>query len=142
MGMFGELNKLNKAAAQPRSNTPKAKDAPTRHAPVGAKKPASPIHRRTDEPSNEATNVAMSKPIATPYHEANDGRNEETNVPTNQRTFLRKKIRHTFDIYDDQLLSLREIALERQKIFGERVLLGDLVQEALDMFISKERNKG
>jgi hypothetical protein len=58
-----------------------------------------------------------------------------------KRTFKRRKVRHTFDIYDDQLFSLKEIALERQKLFGERVLLGDLVQEALDAFISTERTK-
>src|ERR671938_89316 len=61
--------------------------------------------------------------------------------PTNERTFQRRKIRHTFDVFDDQLLSLREIALEREKAFGQRVLLGDLAQEALDMLIAKERNK-
>ena len=68
-----------------------------------------------------------------------------TNVPTNERTVERekerRKIRHTFDIYDDQLFSLKELALERQKLFGKRELLGDLVQEALDAFITKERNK-
>ncbi len=66
---------------------------------------------------------------------------ERRNVRTNERTFERRKIRHTFDIYADQLLSLREIAIEREKLFSERVLLGDLVQEALDAFITKERNK-
>lgn len=55
---------------------------------------------------------------------------------TNERT----KVRHTFDILDDQLLTLREISIERQKLFGRRVLLGELVQEALDLFISNERN--
>ena len=60
-----------------------------------------------------------------------------TNVPTNERT----KIRHTFDIFHDQLLSLREITLEREKTFGKRVLIGEVAQEALDMFITNERNK-
>lgn len=59
---------------------------------------------------------------------------------SNERTMLRRKIRHTFDIYQDQLLSLRELALRREVLSGERVLLGDLVQAALDMFITKERN--
>ncbi len=76
-----------------------------------------------------------------PAQDVSSLQNEVTNVGRNERTFQRRKIRHTFDIYDDQLLSLKEIAIERQKVFGERVLLGDLVQEALDTFISKERNK-
>ncbi len=49
-------------------------------------------------------------------------------------------MRHTFDIFDDQLLSLREITLTRQQASGTRVLLGDLVQEALDRLITSERN--
>ena len=71
--------------------------------------------------------------------------NERTNVRTNERTnerlsFERVKTRHTFDILKDQLVSLKEIRLERETAFSKKCLLGDLVQEALDMFISKERN--
>ncbi|MBI3732423.1 MAG: hypothetical protein HY259_03065 [Chloroflexi bacterium] len=64
-----------------------------------------------------------------------------TNEPANARTKERRKIRHTFDILADQLLSLREIAIAREKTFGQRVLLGELMQEALDLFIARERNK-
>ncbi len=74
-----------------------------------------------------------------------EGINERTSEPTNERTNVkpvrRTKIRHTFDIFADQLLSLREIALDQEKIYGERVLLGDLAQQALDMLIAKEKNK-
>jgi hypothetical protein len=74
-----------------------------------------------------------------------DGTNERTFERTNQRTNVftknRSKIRHTFDIFADQLLTLREIAVDQEIMFGERVLLGDLVQQALDMFIAKEKNK-
>lgn len=73
------------------------------------------------------------------------GSNEETIEPTNerliQRSTVRKKIRHTFDIFADQLMSLRELSIEQEKTFGDRVLLGDLAQQALDQFISKQRNK-
>jgi len=68
-------------------------------------------------------------------------KNETTNVRTNERFIQRRKIRHTFDIYEDQLMSLKEISLEREKAFGSKTLLGDLVQEALDTIITKERNK-
>ncbi len=67
--------------------------------------------------------------------------NEPTMKRTNERLTERTKIRHTFDILADQLFSLREIALEREKSVRKRVLIGDLVQEALDIFITKERNK-
>lgn len=66
-----------------------------------------------------------------------------SNVRTNERYYDRNKIRHTFDIYEDQLLSLRSVSLERtnEDPRHQKVLLGDLVQEALDMFITKDRNK-
>jgi hypothetical protein len=71
--------------------------------------------------------------------------NERPLEPTNEQNsvlpYNRMKIRHTFDIYADQLLALREIAIDQEKMFGERVLLGDLAQQALDMLISKEKNK-
>ena len=67
--------------------------------------------------------------------------NQRSNVRTNERPKARRKIRHTFDIFADQLMSLREIALERESETGDRVLLGDLAQEALDMLITKERTK-
>jgi hypothetical protein len=61
--------------------------------------------------------------------------NERSDERTEKRTSGRMRVRHSFDIYQDQLLSLKEIALHRQKTTGERALLGDLVQEALDTFI-------
>ena len=72
---------------------------------------------------------------------ANEPSFERTNQRTNVLPKSRTKIRHTFDIFADQLLSLREIAIEQEKMFGERVLLGELAQQALDMFITKEKNK-
>lgn len=64
--------------------------------------------------------------------------NERTDEPYNVK---RQKIRHTFDIYADQLLSLKEIQLNRARGLEKVYRLGDLVQEALDTFITKERNK-
>lgn len=92
-----------------------------------------------------------TKTLTSEIHE-HDKRNvsrEQTTEETKKRTFhrinertnVRNKIRHTFDIFQDQLHSLREISLSRELTFGKRVLIGDLVQEALDMFITKERNK-
>lgn len=112
--------------------------------------PASPEPVQTPEakPAPEAKirrkrpTVVLSETAGTKNN--NDGTNERTfertfqriNIPTKKRT----KIRHTFDIFEDQLLSLREIALDQEKMFGERVLLGDLAQQALDMLIAKEKN--
>lgn len=65
------------------------------------------------------------------------GSNEYPNERTNGRT----KVRHSFDILSDQLFALRQLAVERERLLGRKVLLGDLVQEALDTFITRERNQ-
>jgi hypothetical protein len=113
------------------------------------------------EPSKKRANLApvappegpqTPQPTTTPPFEGNaiqtqvEMRNrkemlQQTTVRSNVRTNERIKIRHTFDIFKDQLLSLRKIATQREEIFGSRVLLGELVQEALDLFITKEWNK-
>ena len=109
---------------------------PTPHYDPGATPSVEPFNRQT------VTSGNFSDPSAEGLeNEASSGR---TNQPPNERTierrFERTKVRHTFDILTGQLLNLREIVIAREKTFGKRVLLGDLVQEALDMFIAKERN--
>lgn len=88
----------------------------------------------TNQPSFERTNEPS---IDTSNDQTKHASNHTSTVRTNERT----KLRHTFDIFRDQLLSLREIALARERTSGGRVLLGDLVQEALDTFITKQRKK-
>lgn len=64
-----------------------------------------------------------------------------TDERLNERTNERRKVRHSFDILSDQLFLLREIAIERERLLGRKTLLGDLVQEALDLFIAQERRQ-
>jgi hypothetical protein len=75
---------------------------------------------------------------------ANEPSNKAPNeTPVERRveaSLQRTKVRHTFDIFKDQLAALRKIQFERAERFDKRYLLGDLVQEALDMFITKQRN--
>ncbi len=71
---------------------------------------------------------------------SNERKNEAPLGRNNERSLERTKIRHTFDIFKDQLASLHRIQFSREEVFGKRDLLGALVQEALDMFITKERN--
>jgi len=66
--------------------------------------------------------------------------NVRTMIRTNERSNERTNIRHSFDCWADQLLALRQIAMEREIIIGDRVTLGDLVKEALDQFIANERS--
>lgn len=59
---------------------------------------------------------------------------------TNEGRKERTKVRHSFDVCPDQLLALREIALQHERASGARVLLSDLARQALDLLIAKERN--
>jgi hypothetical protein len=62
---------------------------------------------------------------------------ERTIVETTERT----KIRHTFDIFQDQLLALTEIQAGRFKQTGRKPRVGDLVQEALDAYIERTNDR-
>jgi hypothetical protein len=50
-------------------------------------------------------------------------------------------VRHSFDIWQDQLLGLSEIQAERFSQSGRKPKLGELVQEALDAYIATERKR-
>ena len=82
-----------------------------------------------------------NKSVPHPTTDTSSVTKERTNETTNERITERSKIRHTFDIYSDQLLSLKEITISKEKISGKRSLIGELVQEALDLFIKKEAIK-
>jgi hypothetical protein len=53
----------------------------------------------------------------------------------------RSRVRHSFDIWQDQLLGLSEIQADRFSRTGRKPKLGALVQEALDAYITKERKR-
>ena len=77
----------------------------------------------------------------------NERSNERTKKRTNVRTKSRVKqiksqrikIRHTFDIYQDQLVSMQAIQLEAFKKGLKKPRLGDLVQKALDSYFKKNK---
>lgn len=93
--------------------------------------------------SGEALSEAKSVGKSANFRGPNEGTFERPSVrtakPKHHRSNERTKVRHTFDIFADQLTALRRIRLDREEISGKRYLLGDLVQEALDMLIAKER---
>lgn len=66
----------------------------------------------------------------------------KTNKRTKERTNKRTKIRHTFDIYEDQLFKLQEMKIRLRQRRKKKIRIGDLVQQALDQFLKKnERTK-
>src|SRR5947209_1554135 len=60
---------------------------------------------------------------------------QATHERTNERTNERPKVRHSFDVYKDQLLHLTDIQADVFRRTGRKPKVGDLVQEALDTYI-------
>ena len=67
--------------------------------------------------------------------------NERTFNRPLERTIERMRVRHSFDVWQDQLLGLSEIQADRFSRTGKKPKLGELVQEALDAYIAKERKR-
>jgi hypothetical protein len=67
--------------------------------------------------------------------------NARTNERMNKRTPEREIKRQSFDIFLDQYYTLLDIRTERKKRLKRDVTLGELAQEAFEMFISFERTK-
>lgn len=69
---------------------------------------------------------------------------ERTSERTNVRTIIkpkRRKIRHAFDIYQDQLISLQMRQLEAVQRGKRKPKLGKMVQEAIDQYLKHSQNK-
>lgn len=75
-----------------------------------------------------------STPVKSKKRVKKGSRGQRTNDKTNERT----KVRHTFDIYKDQIFSLEEIKLQRKKADNPKWRMGDMAQEAIDRFVTKE----
>ena len=61
---------------------------------------------------------------------------ERTDVRT-QKKPIRRKIRHAFDIYEDQLQALQILQFEAVQKGKKKPKLGKMVQEAIDQYLKK-----
>lgn len=124
------------------------------NAPSPSFAPSAPLpweQRYTDRPRGESaffpdSNSSPDKTLDAPAQAAAYV-TEPSNAPRVSqaadlaRSASRLRVRHSFDVFADQLPLLREIALTREARVGQRVRLGDLVQEALDRFIADETDE-
>jgi len=79
--------------------------------------------KRTDDQSNMRTNEQT---------------NGNTDEPISGHAIERATVRHSFDIYRDQLMALGEIQMDLFKRTGKKPKLGPLVQDALDQYIAAQ----
>ncbi len=82
------------------------------------------------EAKNERTNIRT-----------NEQRNERSNVQKNEDVLERLVIRHTFDIFQDQLVDLKRLQIEAMQQRRRKRKLGQMVQIALDQYIKKMKDK-
>lgn len=82
--------------------------------------------------------------LQNPIHPAADSEPDVPNQPidqsqrdvSNERTNERTRVRHSFDVYQDQLRALTGIQARLHERTGRKPKIGDLVQEALDAYIA------
>jgi hypothetical protein len=70
--------------------------------------------------------------------------NDESNVATVERKKNRIKVRHTFDIFADQLFALQSLQLAAVQSSKRKPTLGKMVQQAIDLYLAhhaKRRKK-
>lgn len=60
---------------------------------------------------------------------------------TNGRTDERTVVRHSFDIYKDQLQALTRIQTELFDEIGRKPTMGELAQEAFDLYIASKTGR-
>ncbi len=81
-------------------------------------------------PSTDRPSRPRRKPAPT------EQTNERTVERSNERPGERMQVRHSFDIWQDQLTALAEIQSQRFTATGRKPKVGTLVQEALDAYIA------
>jgi len=61
----------------------------------------------------------------------------DTYVPTEVRTHVQR----AYNIFQDQVIALSEVQLARQKRDGKQPELSELVRDALDVYLKREKRK-
>jgi hypothetical protein len=104
------------------------------------------IEEQLEPSSSDMSSIAEPEETVEPSNARTDGRTDEAS--NGQTTKLvtepaaeRVRVRHSFDVYHDQLFSLTAIQTALFSKTGKKPKLGDLVQEALDAYISSHSDR-
>jgi hypothetical protein len=97
------------------------------------------LDRGADAPPDriDARPDVTGRPAVVRTNERTNVRRHTTSVVDERAEEPRRRIRHSFDIWEDQLLSLAEIQAQRFTTTRHKPKLGELVQEALDAYIEQ-----
>ena len=106
-------------------------------------KNASPIPDSLTSAKTDTTNLQAPNENNQDQKRSNERTLERPNERSTERTIKlkREKIRHTFDIYKDQLIELQRIQWERVQAGKKKPKLGKMVAEGIDLYIKQEASK-
>lgn len=95
--------------------------------------PQPDIEHQSDQERDHTSAPQQTTSRVRTNERSNERRLERSLERTNERT----KVRHSFDIYHDQLLHLSEVQANIYRRTGKKPKVGELVQEALDAYIER-----
>ena len=96
------------------------------------------MFRPADVVEAERAQLEGEPPAAQAADQVSDDTSERTDKRTDDRSDERRVIRHSFDIYGDQLVALTDIQARLYRQTGKKPKLGRLVQDALDRYIDAQ----
>ena len=115
---FSKLGALDQKLYQPSKADPKPD-------------PSSEVQPTYPPPAAVESKQAKGKPQVKPSKDLKKERSFERKKDLSKE---RTVVHHSFDVYEDQLNSLKKTALLRQIESGERVTVGVVIREALDKY--------
>src|SRR5512147_3043734 len=96
-----------------------------------------PSKRQQPAPSPTVQNVNQEKPTSTAVPKPRPHIPERPNAPTSERPNGKRIItRNSFEIYEDQMDSLRKLSFQ-EKMDGKLGSMSGMVREAIDNYLSK-----
>ena len=98
---------------------------------------ASPFFETSPNPPPEAQ-IDINQDQKRTFERSNERTMERTNVPLRQN---RVRIRHTFDIYQDQLVALQGIQFEKVQAGKKKPKLGKMVSDGIDLYLKQWASK-
>jgi len=98
--------------------------------------------KRTNDVSSERTTVRTNERNTAPKYAAEESGSPSANSYTVEIPAQRSKIRHSFDIFEDQKLALSKIQMAMMDSgYRKKPVLGDMIQEAVDLYIKEKCKK-
>jgi len=144
MGVYTDLEKLNKPSSPPATFVGSSHDPkPAESAEAGGdhvKKVLPPHHLEPTTKPATAEMPARIRPNHPPERPTGrtvvrtDGRMTDR---TPGRSARRTILRHSFEVYNDQIELLRRVSLEA-KLAGDELSMSEMVREALDAYLTRK----